>query len=136
MALSPLLILLCAGVVIFAILLTLSERDRRDPVRPGSGQGTGIAVAVAGLTAINITGVLGLAWLVVVMLIHDGVMVVELGICAALIAGLAMITGVAFTLRRRGRIVAAVAVLTVAALPTIAAYGFLLYVDTHPVDLR
>ena len=93
-------------------------------------------IVVAALASINVAGMLGLGWFAVVMLIHDGVMVVELAICAVPMAVLALATAGAFALRRRGKTGAAVALLAVAALPTLAVFGFLLYLDSHPIDWR
>ena len=70
------------------------------------------------------------------MLFYDGVMVVELAICAALISVLALTTGGALALRRRGKTGSAVALLAVTALPTLAAFGFLIYLDANPIDWR
>jgi hypothetical protein len=51
-------------------------------------------------------------------------------------AVLAAITGGAFALRRSGRIGATIGLLGLSALPTIAVYGFLLYLVSHPIDWR
>jgi hypothetical protein len=90
----------------------------------------------ATLASINIAGVLGLAWFAARMLFYDGVMVVELAICAGLMAILAAITAGGFALKRRGMTRAAIVLLAVAAVPTIATFGFLLYLDSHPIDWR
>ncbi|CAN7265573.1 hypothetical protein LJR090_001885 [Bosea sp. LjRoot90] len=104
--------------------------------RRASGTGKATEILASGLASINIAGALGLGWLAARMLFYDGLMVVELAICAGLIAALAIVTGGAFALKRRGRTKAAIAVLTVAALPTIAVFGFLLYLDSNPIDMR
>ncbi|MCF8533000.1 MAG: hypothetical protein K9G48_08360 [Reyranella sp.] len=93
-------------------------------------------IAVAALASINIAGILGLGWFAVAMLISDGVMVVELAICAVPTVVLALTTGGAFALWRRGKTGAAIALLAVAALPTLAVVGFLLYLHSHPIDWR
>ncbi|MBR0645144.1 hypothetical protein [Plastoroseomonas hellenica] len=134
MDISPLLVTFGACAVIFAILLHSGARGRRGRIPPGTGKST--EIVVAGLTSVNIAGVLGLLWFAAAMLVYDGVMVVELVICAVLIAVLAMTTGGAFALKRHRKIKAAVALLAVAALPAIAVYGFLLYLDSHPIDMR
>jgi len=123
---SPLLILLGAAGVIFALLLKLGAGRRGD---------TG-NIVIAALAAVNIAGVLGLGWAAAVMLFYDGVMIVELSICAGLMAVLAALTGSAFALGRRGRIGGAVALMAAGALPTIAVYGLLLYLDFNPIDWR
>ena len=121
-----LLILLGAAGVIFALLLKFGA---------GGGRNTK-DIVVAGLAAVNIAGVIGVGWTVAVMLFYDGLMIVELSICAGLMVVLAAITVSAFALRRRGRIGAAVALLAIGALPTIAVYGFLLYLVSNPIDWR
>ncbi len=121
-----LLILLGAAGVIFALLLKFGPGGRRDAKD----------VVVAGLAAVNITGVIGLGWTVAVVLFYDGMMIVELSICAGVMAVLAAITGGAFALRRSGRIGATIGLLGLSALPTIAVYGFLLYLVSHPIDWR
>jgi len=131
---SPLLVNLGAGGVIFAILLIVDARGRRSSISPGSGQA--IEIVVAGLASINIAGVLGLLWFAALMLYYDGIMAAEHVICAVLIAFLAIITGGAAALKRRNKTRSAVALLAVAALPTIAAYGFLLYLASNSIDMR
>lgn len=134
MEISPLLIIFGVGAAMFALLLMLGARARRGGISPDAGKAA--EIVFAGLAAINIAGVLGFLWFAARMLVHDGVMVVELAICAVPIAVLTMITGGAFALKRRGKAKAAAALLVVGALPTIAAYGFLLYLDSHPIDMR
>lgn len=131
---SPLLINLCAGAAIFAILLARYAQGRR--ARPSLAAGKAMGTLFAALASVNLTGALGLAWFATTMLIHDGVMVVELAICAGLIAVLVLATAGAFALRRRDRNRAAIALLALAALPTIAGYAFLLYLDSNPIDMR
>ena len=48
----------------------------------------------------------------------------------------AAITAGGIALQRRGRAGAAIVLLALAAVPTIAAFGFLLYLDSHPIDWR
>lgn len=91
---------------------------------------------VAALASINIAGFLGLAWFAYKVVFHDGVMWVELAICAVPMAVLALTTWGGLALRRRGHSGAAVALLAVTALPTLAALGFLLYLDSNPIDWR
>lgn len=93
-------------------------------------------IGAAALASMNIAGVLGLGWFAIKTLRNDGVMVVELSICAGLMAVLAAITAGGFALERRGKSRGAVALLAVAALPTIAVFGFLLYLDANPIDWR
>lgn len=104
--------------------------------RPGPGTGKATEILSSGLASINVVGALGLVWFAARLLFYDGLMIVELAICAGLIAVLAMVTGGAFALKRRGKTNAAIAVLAVVALPTIAAFGFLLYLDSNPIDMR
>ena len=110
----------------FALLLAFGAGGRRAPVE----------IVAAALASMNIAGVLGLGWFVAEMLLDDGVMVVELSICAGLMAVLAAITAGGFALERRGKSGAAVALFAIAAVPTIAVLGFLLYLDGHPIDWR
>ncbi len=93
-------------------------------------------IAVAALAAINLAGIAALAWFAVHMLVHDGVMAIELSMCAGVMALLAAITAGGVALQRRGRAGAAIVLLALAAVPTIAAFGFLLYLDSHPIDWR
>jgi cytochrome bd-type quinol oxidase subunit 2 len=131
---SPLLTILCAAVVIFAVLLIRGTK-RQVRQRP-SDTGKGKTIAIAALAAINIAAILGLAWFAATILFYDGLMIIELLICAGLIAVLGTATIAAFTLRRRSRFWLALTVLATTALPTIAVYGFLLYLDHHPIDMR
>ncbi|NDH62392.1 MAG: hypothetical protein EBY18_12265 [Alphaproteobacteria bacterium] len=94
----------------------MSRGERRRPA----------GIAVAALAAINLAGIAALAWFAVHMLVHDGVMAIELSMCAGLMALLAAITAGGVALQR----------LALAAVPTIAAFGFLLYLDSHPIDWR
>lgn len=88
------------------------------------------------LAAINVAGIAGLGWFAAHMLIYDGMMAIELSMCAGLMALLAAITAGGVALRRRGRGGATIVLLALAAVPTIAAFGFLLYLDSHPIDWR
>lgn len=127
-------ILLGAGGVIFAFLLKTMAGGRRG--RGAARHRRATEIAIAGLAAIAVTGALGLCWFAASMLYHDGVMIVELLICASLIVLLAAIVAGGFALRHHGMAKAAVALLAVAAVPTIAVCGFLLYLDNHPIDMR
>ena len=131
MDISPLFILLCVGGLMFAVQMILRARKRRS--RTGH-KGTDNLVAV--LVAVNIAGMFGLGWLALAILIQDGVMGVELAICAGLIAAMALITLVALAFKRRRRIRTALAMLAAVALPTVALCGFLLYIDNHPIGMR
>ena len=93
-------------------------------------------IIVAGLVAVNIAGVLGLGWFVIEMLIHDGVMVLEMLSCVVAMSLLAGTTAGALVLERRGRKKTAVILSGVTALPAIFAYGFLVYLDANPIDWR
>ncbi len=95
-----------------------------------------IRFVVAALASINVAGFLGLGWFASKVVFHDGVMWVELAICAVPMAVLALTTIGGLALRRRGHSGAAIALLAVAALPTLAAFGFLLYLDRNPIDWR
>jgi maltodextrin utilization protein YvdJ len=122
---SPLL-LLGAGLATFFLLLKSGASRRRDMTE----------IVSAALVAINITGLLGLGWLVVEMLTYDGLMVFEIVSCAIMMALLAAFTGGGFALKRRGRTAAAIALLAVGAAPTILVYGFLVYLEYNPIDWR
>ncbi len=100
------------------------------------GRRSRAGITVAALASINGVGIAGLGWFVAQMLINDGVMVIELSMCAGLMAVLAAITAGGFVLERRGMTWAAIVLLAVAAVPTIAVFGFLLYLDSHPIDWR
>lgn len=95
-----------------------------------------IRFVVAALASINVAGFLGLAWFAYKVVFHDGLMWVELAICAVPMAVLALATWGGLALRRRGHAGVAIALLAVAALPTLAAFGFLLYLDRNPIDWR
>ncbi len=95
-----------------------------------------IRFVVAALASINVTGFLGLGWFASKVVFHDGVMWVELAICAIPMAVLALTTIGGLALRRRGHSGTAIVLLAVAALPTLAAFGFLLYLDRNPIDWR
>ncbi|MDO8976263.1 hypothetical protein [Reyranella sp.] len=123
---SPLLILLIAAVVAFVLLLKFGPDPRRNATD----------FFIAGLAAVNIAGVLGLAWFVVEMLIHDGVMVLEMLSCVVAMSLLAVTTAGALLLKRRGRKKTAIILSGVTALPAIFVYGFLVYLDANPIDWR
>jgi hypothetical protein len=123
---SPLLILLIAAAVAFVLLLKFGPAPRRNATD----------IIVAGLVAVNIAGVLGLGWFVIEMLIHDGVMVLEMLSCVVAMSLLAGTTAGALVLERRGRKKTAVILSGVTALPAIFAYGFLVYLDANPIDWR
>lgn len=91
---------------------------------------------IATLSAINGAGMLGLGWFAAQMVTYDGVMVLEVSISAGLIAIMAALTVGGLVLARRGRSGAAIALLAVAALPTLAAFGFLIYLEANPIDWR
>ena len=116
---SPLLILLIAAVVTFVLLRRFGPDPRRNATD----------IIVAGLVAVNIAGVLGLGWFVVEMLIHDGVMVLEILSCVVAMSLLAGTTAGALALKRRGRKKTAVILSGITALPAIFVYGFLVYLD-------
>ena len=123
---SPLLILLIAAVVTFVLLRRFGPDPRRNATD----------IIVAGLVAVNIAGVLGLGWFVVEMLIHDGVMVLEILSCVVAMSLLAGTTAGALALKRRGRKKTAVILSGITALPAIFVYGFLVYLDLNPIDWR
>ena len=123
---SPLLILLIAAVVAFVLLLKFGPDPRRNATD----------IFIAGLAAVNIAGVLGLAWFVVEMLIHDGVMVLEILSCVVAMSLLAGTTAGALALKRRGRKKTAIILSGVTALPAIFVYGFLVYLELNPIDWR
>lgn len=116
----------------FVALLLLGAGGRRARMDGG----TATDIVIAGLASINISGIFGLGWFALVVLFYDGWMLAELAICAVLITVLALITAGGFSLRRRGKTIIPVALLAVAALSTAAGYGFLIYLDIHPIDMR
>jgi len=123
---SSLLIVLAAGIMAFTLLLQFGPAPRRNAT----------SIFVAGLAAVNIAGVLGLGWFVVEMLIHDGVMVLEILSCVVAMSLLAGTAAGALALKRRGRTKAAVGLSGITALPTIFVYGFLVYLNLNPIDWR
>jgi TRAP-type C4-dicarboxylate transport system permease small subunit len=123
---SPLLILLITAVVAFVLLLKFGPDPRRKATD----------IIVAGLVAVNIAGVLGLGWFVVEMLIHDGVMVLEILSSVVAMSLLAGTTVGALALKRRGRNKTAIILSGVTALPAIFVYGFLVYLNANPIDWR
>jgi apolipoprotein N-acyltransferase len=123
---SSLLVVLAAGIAAFAILLKFGpglERDTPD-------------IFVAGLAAVNIASILGLGWFALEMLIHDGVMVLEILSCVVAMSLLAGSTAGALALQRRGRKKMAIILSGVTALPAVFVYGFLVYLDANPIDWR
>ena len=123
---SPLLILLITAVVAFVLLLKFGPDPRRKATD----------IIIAGLVAVNIAGVLGLGWFVVEMLIHDGVMVLEILSSVVAMSLLAGTTVGALALKRRGRNKTAIILSGVTALPAIFVYGFLVYLNANPIDWR
>ncbi|WP_428684433.1 hypothetical protein [Reyranella sp.] len=123
---SPLLILLGAAAVSFILLLRSGTEGRRDATD----------IVAAGLAAVNSAGVLGLGWFVIEMLIHDGVMALEMLSCVVAMSLLAGTTAGALALKRRGRKRTAIILSGVTALPTIFVYGFLVYLELNPIDWR
>ena len=123
---SPLLILLCATVLIFALLLKQGTNGRRDLKE----------IVATGLASINIAGVLGLGWFVVEMLTNDGVMIPEILGCVVLMALLAGFTAGGLALQRRGKSTGEIVLLAVGALPTIVTFGFMFYLTFNPIDWR
>jgi hypothetical protein len=127
----PHILIVATAVVVFALLFHRAELWR------ASDQASRTSVIiVASLTSINIAGALGLAWFATVMLFYDGIMIIELGICVGLMVALAITTTCGFMLSRHGRERAALALLALAAVPTILVYAFLIYLDGHPIDMR
>lgn len=99
-------------------------------------RGKAASIVFTALVAINVVGMLGLAWAIAYMLYWDGVMVFELSLCAGLIAVLAAIVAGAWALRRRGWIVAAFVLLAVGAPPTLAVGGLFIYLEYNPIVWR
>lgn len=123
---SPLLILLMAAVAAFVLLLRFGADPRR----------TVTDIFIAGLAAVNSACVLGLGWFVIEMLIHDGVMVLEMLSCVVAMSLLAGTTAGALLLKRRGRKKTAIILSGVTALPAIFVYGLLVYLELNPIDWR
>jgi hypothetical protein len=130
---SPLTTVAVAATVVFALLLAARARRRQGHITKAAAT---TEIAIAGMLSVNVAAMLGFGWWIASILIHDGVMIVELGICAALIAVLALVTGRALALKRRGKLTLAAGLLAVAALPSIAIYLFLLYLDSNPINMR
>jgi hypothetical protein len=128
--LSSLLIFGFVGLTLAAFLA------HRAGVQATTGTSRAIQTIITGLAATNLTAMLGLTWFAATMLYYDGVMVVELLLCAAAIAALAIVTLGGFALMRRSRSIGAIALMLVGALPTILIFGFLFYLDSHPIDMR
>ncbi len=123
---SPLLILLIAAVAAFVLLLRFGADPRRNATN----------IFIAGLAAVNSAGVIGLGWFVIEMLIHDGVMALEMLSCVVAMSLLAGTTAGALALERRGRKKTAIILSGVTALPAIFVYGFLVYLELNPIDWR
>ena len=123
-----------AGALAFMILLVLAVRVRRERIDYKASKT--VDTVIASLAAINISGLFGLSWFVLIVLVYDGVMYVELWICATLFTVLALFTGGGVALAHRYKIRTAIALLIFSAVPTLLAYGFLIYLDTNPIDWR
>ena len=132
MQISPLLLVFAAAIATFVLLQAFG--GRRGLTAPDTGKATQVVAAL--LASINIAGVVGLVWFAAGMLTHDGVMVIELSICAGLIAILVSLTACGVLLGRRGMSGGGPTVLAVGALPTLFVYGFLVYLDFNPIDWR
>lgn len=132
MEISPLLIVFAIAIAAFALLRTFGERHRL--MVPGAGTVARVVADV--LASINSAAAVGLLWFAAGMLAHDGVMVIELSICAGLVALLVGLTACGVLLGRRGMNAAALGMLAAAALPTVLVYLFLLYLDFNPIDWR
>ncbi len=131
---TPFLFIFVAGALAFMMLLVFAARKRRNRIDFKARQA--LDIFIASLAAINISGLVGLSWIALVVLFYDGVMYEELAICAALFTFLALSTGGGVALAHRGKILTAMALLIVGAGPTLTAYGFLIYLDTHPIAWR
>ena len=132
MQISPLLLIFAAAIATFVLLQAFG--GRQGLTAPNAGK---VAQVVAALLAsINIAGVVGLVWFAAGMLANDGVMVIELSICAGLIAILVSLTACGVLLGRRGLSGGGLTLLAVGALPTLFVYGFLVYLDFNPIDWR
>ena len=128
------LIVFGAGVLAFVMLLVFATRERRG--RIDDKRSKAVDVIIAGLAAINSSGLFGLGWFALVLVVNDGMMFVELSICAALFTFLALFTGSGVALANSGKVRTAIALLSVSALPTFVAFGFLIYLDAYPIDWR
>jgi hypothetical protein len=126
-----LLILLAgAGLVTGPVALWLVvSRGRESPLRA-------LDLVLLALCWLSIAGVLGIGWLLVETLRYDGWMQPELEIGGGLMALLAALIAGAAALRRRGRPVSAVVTAALAGAPTAAVFGLLLYLNSHPIDMR
>lgn len=132
MQISPLLLIFAAAIATFVLLQAFG--GRQGLTAPNAGK---VAQVVAALLAsINIAGVVGLVWFAAGMLTHDGVMVIELSICAGLIAILVSLTACGVLLGRRGMSGGGLTLLAVGSLPTLFVYAFLVYLDFNPIDWR
>lgn len=132
MQISPLLLIFAAAITTFVLLQAFGWR--RGLTAPDTGKAAQVVVAL--LASINIAGVVGLVWFAAGMLTHDGLMVIELSICAGLIAILVSLTACGVLLGRRGMSGGGLTLLAVGSLPTLFVYGFLVYLDFNPIDWR
>ncbi len=123
-----------AGALALMCLLVFAARKRRDCIEYKASKA--MDMVIASLAAINISGLFGLGWFALVMLVYDGVMFVELSICATLFTVLALFTGGGVALARRHKKRTAIALLIAGAMPTLMAYGFWIYLEIHPIDWR
>lgn len=133
MQISPLLLIFAAAIATFVLLQAFGGRQGG---LTAADAGKAAQVVTALLASINIAGVVGLVWFAAGMLTHDGVMVIELSICAGLIAILVSLTACGVLLGRRGMSGGGLTLLAVGGLPTLFVYAFLLYLDFNPIDWR
>ena len=132
MQISPLLLIFAAAIATFVLLQAFG--GRQGLTAPNAGKAAQVVAAL--LASINIAGVVGLVWFAAGMLANDGVMVVELSICAGLIAILFSLTACGVLLGRRGMSGGGLTLLAVGSLPTLFVYAFLVYLDFNPIDWR
>jgi hypothetical protein len=130
---SPLLLIFAAAIATFVLLQAFGGRQG-GLTAPDAGKAAQVVAAL--LASINIAGVVGLVWFAAGMLTHDGVMVIELSICAGLIAILVSLTACGVLLGRRGMSGGGLTLLAVGSLPTLFVYAFLVYLDFNPIDWR
>lgn len=93
-------------------------------------------IAFASLAVVNLAGLLGLGWFAATVLFYDGMMGEELLICTVPGVLLIGLTIGAFALERRGLRKSALALLAVGAVPTMAVFGFVLYLEANPIVWR
>ncbi|WP_439613173.1 hypothetical protein [Reyranella sp.] len=132
MQISPLLLVFAAAIATFVLLQACGRRQGL--TAPDAGKAAQVVAAL--LASINIAGVVGLVWFAAGMLTHDGVMVIELSICAGLIAILVSLTACGVLLGRRGMSGGGLTLLAIGSLPTLFVYAFLVYLDFNPIDWR